>query len=141
MDKQAIYPEGHWRTPWPSVASQGWRIGELVFVGGQISMDENGQVVGVGDFDTQLRNVMENIRSVLAEAGAEMNDVVKVNAFVVHKGGDETLWEFWEHQGKLRASYFESPGPIMTGIPVPRLGHPDLLVEIEALAVIRSQNE
>ena len=66
------------------------------------------------------------------------SDVVKMNAFIAYSGTDEDMWEFWEYQAKLRLSYFDAPGPAMTGIPVPRLGHPDLLLEIEALAVAPS---
>jgi 2-iminobutanoate/2-iminopropanoate deaminase len=136
MEKTHLMPPGHWKTPWPGPASQGWRVGNLVFVGGQISMDENGDVIGVGDFETQLRNVMDNIKAVMNQAGGELKDIFKMNAFVAYSGSDEEMWDFWEFQAKLRGSYFEAPGPAMTGIPVPRLGHPDLLIEIEALALL-----
>ena len=140
MEKSSFKPAGTWATPWASVASQGWRVGDLIFVGGQISMDEQGNVRDVGDFEAQLRNVMACIEAVLSDAGATLADVVKMNAFIAYSGPDEDMWEFWEYQAKLRLSYFDAPGPAMTGIPVPRLGHPDLLLEIEALAVAPSSN-
>jgi enamine deaminase RidA (YjgF/YER057c/UK114 family) len=136
MDKQQLAPAaGSWATSWHAVTSPGWRVGDWVIVGGQVAMDTWGTVVAVGDFEGQLRHVMSRIERVLAEAGATLIDVVSTNAFVKYDGPDAGLWDFWEYQLERRCSYFEAPGPAMTGIPVPRLGHPDLLIEIEALDV------
>jgi len=77
--KQWLMPANHWDWSIPVPFSQSWRCGDLIFVGGQISADAHGRTVGVGDIEAQTRNVFEGIRSVLAEAGATMADVVKIN--------------------------------------------------------------
>jgi enamine deaminase RidA (YjgF/YER057c/UK114 family) len=72
-------PKGHWDWSMPVPFSQGWAVKDckLILVGGQISADEHGRTVGVGDIETQTRNAFEGIRRVLREAGADMQDIVE----------------------------------------------------------------
>lgn len=136
LEKQRLMPRGHWDWSMPVPFSQGWRVGNLVFVGGQVSADERGRAVGVGDIAVQTRNVFESIRRVLHEAGADMKDVVKINTFYVFDGPDSELTAFWERMTKVRMEFFEEPGPCGTGVRVAGLAYPDLLIEVEAIAVL-----
>jgi enamine deaminase RidA (YjgF/YER057c/UK114 family) len=136
VDKQRLMPRGHWNWSMPVPFSQGWRVGSLVFVGGQISADEHGRTIGVGDIELQTRNVFENIRRVLREAGAEMRDIVKINTFYVFDGAGDELTRFWERMTRVRMEFFEEPGPCGTGVRVAGLAYPDLLIEVEAIAVL-----
>jgi 2-iminobutanoate/2-iminopropanoate deaminase len=136
VDKQRLMPRGHWNWSMPVPFSQGWRVGSLVFVGGQISADEHGRTIGVGDIEAQTRNVFENIRRVLREAGAEMRDIVKINTFYVFDGAGDELTRFWERMTRVRMEFFEEPGPCGTGVRVAGLAYPDLLIEVEAIAVL-----
>jgi len=136
MDKQRLMPKDHWDWSMPVPFSQGWKVGNLVFVGGQISADNNGRTVGVGDIEVQTRTVFENIRKVLREAGSEMKDVVKINTFYVFDGEGEELTRFWEKMTKVRMEFFEEPGPCGTGVRVAGLAYPDLLIEAEAIAIL-----
>ncbi|HSF15802.1 MAG TPA: RidA family protein [Vicinamibacteria bacterium] len=140
MKKERLMPPGHWNWSMPVPFSQGWRVGNLVFVGGQISADEKGRTIGVGDIETQTRNVFENIRRVLREAGAEMKDIVKINTFYVFDGEGEELVRFWEKMTRVRMEFFEEPGPCGTGVRVAGLAYPDLLIEVEAIAVIPEES-
>jgi enamine deaminase RidA (YjgF/YER057c/UK114 family) len=133
-DKQRLMPAGHWDWSIPVPFSQGWRCGDFIFVGGQISADEHGRTIGVGDIAIQTRNVFENIRRVLAEAGAQMRDIVKFNTFYVFEGEGEEIREFWERMTKVRMEFFDEPGPCGTGVRVSGLAYPDLLIEVEAIA-------
>jgi 2-iminobutanoate/2-iminopropanoate deaminase len=134
--RQRLMPEGHWQWSMPVPFSQGWRVGNLVFVGGQISADEHGRTIGVGDIEAQTRNVFENIRRVLAEAGATMQDIVKFNTFYVFDGRPEELTAYWEKMTRVRMEFFEEPAACGTGVRVTGLAYPDLLIEVEAIAVI-----
>ena len=86
-EKQRLMPKGHWNWSIPVPFSQGWSVtgGRLIYVGGQISADEHGRTIGVGDIEVQTRNVFNNIRKVLREAGADMQDIVKFNTFSVNQ--------------------------------------------------------
>ena len=136
LDKQRLMPQGHWNWSMPVPFSQGWRVGNLVFVGGQISADGRGRAIGVGDIEVQTRNVFENIRRVLREAGTDMQNIVKINTYYVFEGQGEELTRFWERMTKVRMEFFEEPGPCGTGVRVAGLAYPDLLIEVEAIAVI-----
>jgi enamine deaminase RidA (YjgF/YER057c/UK114 family) len=138
MEKQRLMPQGHWDWSIPVPFSQGWKVGncKLIFVGGQISADENGRTVGVGDIETQTRNVFEGIRRVLREAGADMKDIVKFNTFYVFEGEGDEIREYWEKMTRVRMEFFEEPGPCGTGVRVSGLAYPDLLIEVEAIAAV-----
>jgi enamine deaminase RidA (YjgF/YER057c/UK114 family) len=133
-------PKGHWDWSMPVPFSQGWKCGNFIFVGGQISSDEKGRTIGVGDIETQTRNVFENIRKVLQEAGADMEDVVKFNTFYTYEGEGDEIREFWEKLTKVRLEFFEEPGPCGTAVRVAGFAYPDLLIEVEAIAYVPDEN-
>jgi 2-iminobutanoate/2-iminopropanoate deaminase len=101
---------------------------KTIFVSGQLARDAKGEVVGKGDMRAQIRQTGENIRAALAAAGASLADVVKTNTYVTD------IQEFFKHTD-VRMEYFGAL-PTSTTVEVRRLAHPDLLVEIEVIAVI-----
>ena len=107
------------------VAVEGRR---LVFVAGQLARDRAGNVVGKGDMRAQIRQVGENIKAALEAAGATLADIVKTNTYVTD------LEEFFKHVD-VRMEYFGAL-PTSTTVEVRRLAHPDLVVEVEAIAVV-----
>jgi len=101
---------------------------KTVFVSGQLARDSKGEVVGRGDMRAQIRQVGENVKAALAAAGATLADVVKTNTYVTD------IEEFFKHVD-VRMEYFGAL-PTSTTVEVRRLAHPDLLVEVEVIAVI-----
>jgi enamine deaminase RidA (YjgF/YER057c/UK114 family) len=139
MQKRRIMPAGHWDWSMPVKFSQGWSIeGDVrwIIVGGQISADEHGRTIGVGDIALQTRNVFENVKKVLAEADATMADIVKLNTYYVFDGKGDEIREFWEQMTNVRMEYIADLGPAATAIRVMGLAFPDLLIEVEAIAVV-----
>jgi enamine deaminase RidA (YjgF/YER057c/UK114 family) len=103
--------------------------GRHVFVAGQVALDANGQVVGKGDIVAQTRQVMENLRLALEAAGAGFADVVKVVNYI-------TDVELFGQMAEVRKEFLVEPFPVSTLVEVPALIFPDLLIEIEAIAVV-----
>jgi enamine deaminase RidA (YjgF/YER057c/UK114 family) len=101
---------------------------KTIFVSGQLARDPNGNAIGKGDMRAQIRQVGENIKTALEAAGATLNDIVKTNTYVTD------MDEFFKHVD-VRMQYFGAL-PTSTTVEVRRLAHPDLLVEIEAIAVV-----
>jgi enamine deaminase RidA (YjgF/YER057c/UK114 family) len=101
---------------------------KTIFVSGQLARDPRGEVVGKGDMRAQIRQTGENIKAALAAAGATLADVVKTNTYVTD------IEEFFKHTD-VRMEYFGAL-PTSTTVEVRRLAHPDLMVEIEAIAVL-----
>jgi enamine deaminase RidA (YjgF/YER057c/UK114 family) len=99
-----------------------------VFVSGQLARDREGNVVGAGDMRAQMRQVGENIKAALEAAGASLADIVKSNTYVTD------IEEFFKHVD-VRMEYFGAL-PTSTTVEVRRLAHPDLLVEVEVIAVV-----
>ena len=135
MSKRRIMPAGHWDWSMPVTLSQGWRLGDLVVVGGQISADDKGRTVG-GDIETQTRNIMEFIGRVLHEAGADFADVVKQNVYYVVDDEGPPADEIVRRIDAVQAEYFRAPGPVTTETPVSGLAYEGLLLEIDAFAVV-----
>ncbi len=135
-DKQRLMPEGHWDWSMPVPFSQGWKTGNVVFCGGQISSDPKGRTVAPGDIATQTRNVFEFMNKVLAQAGADLSDVVKFNTYYHFQGEGHDITEFWEKMTDVRLEYFPDPGPSATAVRVEGFAFEGLLIEIEAIAVI-----
>ena len=118
-------------TPWEPVVgySRAVRVGGQIFITGTTATDERGEVVGAGDAYAQAMQALRNIESVLKRAGAEMRHVVRTRMFVT----DITRWQ---EIGRAHHEFFKNIRPATTMVEVSRLIDPDMLVEIEADAVV-----
>ncbi len=116
----------------PFLISQAIRAGNLLFVSGQAAIDQAGQVVGAGDFDAQAVQVFNNLRAVLQAGGSDLDRVVKVTIYVTHMGVFPKILE-------LRKRYFSAPYPADTIVEVRALGLPELMLEIEAVAIVEGR--
>jgi reactive intermediate/imine deaminase len=105
------------------------RAGNIVFVSGCVASDENGKTVGGNDIIAQTRQVHENIKRCLAAAGATFADVCKVTVFLRNVADREKV-------NTVRKEYFGAHRPASTLIEISRLVRDDLLIEIEATAVV-----
>jgi len=99
----------------------------LVFVSGQVGVGAEGNALE--EFEAQARRVFDSIKALLESAGASMEDVVKVSAFLVDRKHFPTY-------NRVRSEYFKSRFPASTTVIVKRLVAPEYLVEVEAFAVI-----
>jgi len=103
--------------------------GRLVFCAGAVAYDSEGNLVGPGDIVAQTRQVMKNLRLALEAAGATFADVVKVTNYVLDA-------REWPKVLPIRAEYLPEPHPASTFLEVRALMFPELLIEIEAVAVV-----
>jgi 2-iminobutanoate/2-iminopropanoate deaminase len=103
--------------------------GRLVFCAGAVALDSDGNVVGKGDIVAQTRQVMENLALALQAAGAGFSDVVKITNYVTDASQ-------WPKVLPVRAEYLREPYPASTFVEVSALMFPELLIEIEMVAVV-----
>ena len=134
MKKTRLMPAGHWDWPIPVSFSQGWRVGDLLFVGGQVSQTEDAQIVAPGNIEVQTRNTFEFLRKVLIEGGADLPDLVKFNTWYQLEGKGTALREYWERMTRVRLEYLFDPGPVGTALRIAGLAFPELSIEIDAVA-------
>jgi reactive intermediate/imine deaminase len=106
----------------------GYRVGDMLYISGQAAISPEGEVVGAGDFDRQAEQVFANLERVLQAGGSSLENVVKVTIFLTDMGNFSKIVE-------LRGRYFTPPYPADTIIEVSSLALPELMIEIEAIAV------
>jgi enamine deaminase RidA (YjgF/YER057c/UK114 family) len=129
MDKRQINP---WSWQDQFGFSQAWRVDggqSVVFLSGQAPISPEGQVVGEGDFEAQTRQVFENLRTVLEQAGAGFESIVKL---VVYVTDPTKLPEY----GRVKAEYIPGPQPASTAVGVASLALPGMMIEVDATAVL-----
>lgn len=122
----------------PQSLSQGWKVDDargLLFVGGQISADRQGVVVGAGDIEAQARNVFTSIGCVLRDGRATWADVVRLDAYYVLDDPSDPV-RYWQTLSAVSSEFLPDPGPVWTAVRVPGLAYEGLLIEIDATAVV-----
>lgn len=117
--------------PWEDIVgySRAVRIGNVIEVAGTTAVDENGQVVGIDSPYEQTKFTLAKIEKALLAGGATLEDVVRTRIFV-------TDISRWEEVGRAHGEYFRDIKPAATMLEVSALISPELLVEIEATALI-----
>lgn len=113
----------------PFRLSQGYRAGEFLFISGQAAVDDDGEIVAPGDFDTQARRAFANLERALKAGGSSLRNVLKVTIFLTDMSNFDKIVE-------LRGKYFSPPYPADTIVEVRSLYSKDALIEIEAIAVV-----
>ena len=129
MNKTQINP---WKWQDNFGFSQAWKVDEaksVIFVSGQASISAEGAVMHEGDFQAQVRLTFENIRTVLEQSGASLDDVVKLGVYMVDIG---KLPEY----GAVQAEFFKGKMPGQTAVEVSSLALPGMMIEVEAIAVV-----
>lgn len=127
--KVVVRPEhGIHPLPWPY--SHGIKVGNLLFIAGQVALDEELRIVGPGDAEAQARQTWKNIQTVVEAAGGKITDVVRVTTYVADLADIEAIH-------KVRREFFPNEDyPTATVVQAAKLGLPGLLLETEAFAVI-----
>ena len=131
--KRELFASG---TPWEPIVgySRAVKFGNQVWVSGTTATDTNGDIVGKGDAAAQTRQIIANITSALAAAGAHLSDVVRTRIYV-------TDMSQWEAVGRAHGEAFGDIRPAATMVEVRRLIDPELLVEIEVEAILGSGDD
>jgi 2-iminobutanoate/2-iminopropanoate deaminase len=104
--------------------------GRLVFLSGMTSRRPDGSIAGIGDIEAQTRQVCENLKAAVEEAGGTLDDIVRVDVYVRNM-------EHFDAIHKVRREYFKAPAPASTMVEICKMTSPEYLIEINAIAVLQ----
>jgi enamine deaminase RidA (YjgF/YER057c/UK114 family) len=119
-------PSGHF-----SQATMVEARGRLVFISGMTARRADGSIAGIGDIEAQTRQVCENVKSAVEQAGGTMDDICRVDVYVRNM-------EHFDRIHKVRREYFKPPAPASTMVEVCKMTSPEYLIEMSAIAVVGS---
>lgn len=129
MAKERLYPKGMWKPRGSYSQVVITEPGRMVFLAGQVAVDEEGKTIGIGDIRVQAKQALQNIKRGVEAAGGTLSDIVTMTVFT-------TDARYHPDVNEVRREVFGSDFPASTMVQVVALARPELLIEINATAII-----
>jgi len=139
--KQRLMPANHWSWEKHLPFSHGWKIGDMIFVGGQRSMDQRGNPVGVGDIETQTANAFRNLETVFKEAGGDRNNLMRQNTYYRFSGEGRDVTDYWEKMTNVRRLYMSVPSAAGAGLRINGFPSAQELIQVEGVGVLGTNKQ
>ncbi|NQV80553.1 MAG: RidA family protein [Alphaproteobacteria bacterium] len=113
-----------------SLLSAGFRVGNIIYISGQVAVNDAREIVGVGDFKAQVHQTFANIKRILEAGGSGLHKIVHTTTYVTDI---ETARKDWLD---LKKQYFTFPYPAGTFVEISRLGSKEAMIEIDVVAIV-----
>ncbi|WP_010585252.1 RidA family protein [Schlesneria paludicola] len=134
--KERLMPPGHWNWSKPMPFSHGWKVGDMVFVGGQRSLDEKGNVQGIGDIEIQTDHAFRNLDTLLRAAGGDRNTLMRQNTYFRFYGQGREVTDYWEKMTNVRRRYMSVPSAAGAGLRITGFPNSSELIQVEGIGVL-----
>ncbi len=136
VDKERLMPTGHWSWNKSLPFSHGWKVGDMIFVGGQRSFDANGNLIGEGDIEIQTAETFRNLETVLQLGGGDRNNLMRQNTFFRFFGEGRDVTDYWEKMTNVRRQYMSIPSAAGAGLRIAGLPNSKELIQVEGIGVL-----
>ena len=135
-DRKPIAPAEHRGRDRDLPFAHAWRVGDLVFIGAQRSVDRDGKLFGTSDIEAQTETAFGHLEAILTAAGGDRNDLVRHNTYYHVPGTVEAATAYWQRMTKVRLRYLSTPTPSGVGLEVPGFRDVGELIEVEGIAYL-----
>jgi enamine deaminase RidA (YjgF/YER057c/UK114 family) len=139
--KERLSPPGHWNWDKKLPFSHGWKVGDLVFIGGQRSLDQNGKMLGVDDIETQTDNSFRNLDTLLVAAGGDRHNLMRQNTYYRFQGEGRNVTQYWEKMNRVRERWMARPTGAGAGLRVTGMPNNQELIQVEGVGVLGTKNK
>jgi enamine deaminase RidA (YjgF/YER057c/UK114 family) len=131
-----LAPEGHWNWGHTLPFSQGWKVGDMIFVGGQRSLDAHGKLLGLDDIEVQTDHAFRNLDTMLRAAGGDRHSLMRQNTYFRFFGQGRDVTAYWEKMTNVRRRYMSVPSAAGAGLRITGFPNPDELIQVEGIGVL-----
>jgi enamine deaminase RidA (YjgF/YER057c/UK114 family) len=134
--KELLSPPGHWswKTRGPFV--HGWKVGDMLFAGGQRSLDASGNVLGVGDIEIQTEEAFRNLDTMLRAGGGDRHSLMRQNTYFRFFGEGREVTEYWEKMTAVRRRYMSVPSAAGAGLRITGFPNAEELIQVEGIGML-----
>lgn len=139
--KERLMPSGHWGWDRPLPFSHGWKVGDMVFVGGQRSLDAGGRTLGLGDIEVQTDHAFRNLDTMLRAAGGDRTSLMRQNTYFRFFGAGREVTDYWEKMTNVRRRYMAVPSAAGAGLRIAGMARGDELIQVEGIGVLGEKKQ
>lgn len=140
-EKQLLSTPGHWNWDKQLPFSQGWKVGDMIFVGGQRSLGPQGQQLGVGDIEVQTDHAFRNLDTMLQAAGGDRHSLMRQNTYFRFFGQGREVTSYWEKMTNVRRRYMSVPSAAGAGLRITGFPNADELIQVEGIGMLGDQKQ
>jgi len=131
--RELLSPPGHWTWSKKLPFVQGWKVGDLIFVSGQRSLDQSGQPVGIDDIEIQTDHAFRNLDTMLIAAGGDRHSLMRQNTYFRFHGQGRQVTEYWEKMTNVRMRYMAVPSAAGAGLRITGMPYSQELIQVEGI--------
>jgi len=134
--RERLMPAGHWNWSKPVPFSHGWKVGDLLFIGAQRSLDAQGQVLGTGDIEIQTDHAFRNLDTMLRAGGGDRHSLMRQNTYFRFFGQGREVTDYWEKMTNVRRRYMSVPSAAGAGLRITGFPNSSELIQVEGIGML-----
>lgn len=139
--RELLTPPGHWNWKQQLPFSHGWKVGDMVFVGGQRSLGSFGEILGIEDIEIQTDHAFRNLDTMLREAGGDRHTLMRQNTYFRFFGQGREVTDYWEKMTNVRRRYMSVPSAAGAGLRITGFPYADELIQVEGIGMLGEKKQ